>query len=42
MPHAEPRSLQQIERETEQTRAGLTDTVEEASYQRDEDRQRHT
>ena len=29
MPHAEPRSLQQIKRETEQTRAGLTDTVEE-------------
>src|SRR6267378_5519983 len=29
MPHAEPRSLQQIEGETEQTRAGLTDTVEE-------------
>src|SRR6266403_3514011 len=29
MPHAEPRSLQQIKRETEQTRAGLTDAVEE-------------
>src|SRR5258708_29283642 len=29
MPHAEPRSLQQIKRETEQARAGLTDTVEE-------------
>jgi hypothetical protein len=29
MPYAEPRSLQQIKRETEQTRAGLTDTVEQ-------------
>jgi hypothetical protein len=29
MPHADPRSLQQIKRETEQTRAGLTDTVEQ-------------
>jgi hypothetical protein len=27
MPHADTRSLQQIKRETEQTRAGLTDTV---------------
>jgi hypothetical protein len=29
MPHADTRSLQQIKRETEQTRAGLTDTVEQ-------------
>src|SRR3979490_70037 len=29
MPHAGTRSLQQIKRETEQTRAGLTDTVEQ-------------
>jgi hypothetical protein len=29
MRYAEPRSLQQIKRETEQTRAGLTDTVEQ-------------
>src|SRR5260370_13203757 len=29
MPYVEPRSLQQIKRETEQTRAGLTDTVEQ-------------
>ena len=29
MPYAEPRSLQQMKRETEQTRAGLTDTVEQ-------------
>jgi hypothetical protein len=29
MPHAETRSLQQIKRETEHTRAGLTDTVEQ-------------
>ena len=29
MPYAEPRSLQQIKRETEQTRAGLTETVEQ-------------
>jgi hypothetical protein len=29
MPHTDTRSLQQIKRETEQTRAGLTDTVEQ-------------
>jgi len=29
MPHNDTRSLQQIKRETEQTRAGLTDTVEQ-------------